>query len=155
MLAVPSSGINILSIVNFSLSKLPPSGTHKFTNNIGMEQQRAINALEPYLALSKSATSPRAAADVINQATAAPHTLVFAELLHRPNIHALQSSKEYAKYWTLLEIFAWGTWGDYQCRKLVKQKIFVELIPLQQQHRVCQNSQNNSRRSYACYHSSH
>jgi COP9 signalosome complex subunit 7 len=80
-----------------------------------MEQQRAINALESFLALSKSANSPRAAADLVTQATSHPQTYVFAELLHTPNIQALQTSPEYASYHKLLEIFAWGTWADYQC----------------------------------------
>jgi hypothetical protein len=80
-----------------------------------MEQQRAINALEPFLALSKSANSPRAAADLVTKATSAPNTYVFAELLHTPNISALQDSAEFSSYYKLLEIFAWGTWADYQC----------------------------------------
>jgi hypothetical protein len=80
-----------------------------------MEQQRAINALEPFLALSKSANSPRAAADLVTKATSAPSTYVFAELLHTPNISALRDSREFSPYYKLLEIFAWGTWADYQC----------------------------------------
>lgn len=82
-----------------------------------MEQTRALNALQPYLALSKTATSPRAAADVVVQATSAPHTYVFAELLQTPQIQALRgpsADPQYASYYTLLEIFAWGTWADYQ-----------------------------------------
>lgn len=77
-------------------------------------QQKALNALEPYILLSKSANSPRAAADLVTQATSAPNTFVFAELLQTPNIQALQTaSKDYAHYLTLLQIFAWGTWSDY------------------------------------------
>jgi len=79
-----------------------------------MEQTKALNALEPFLALSKSATSPRAASDLIVQATSAPNTYVFAELLQTPNIQSLRSSDEYSPYLTLLEIFAWGTWADYK-----------------------------------------
>lgn len=79
-----------------------------------MEQTKALNALEPFLALSKSATSPRAASDLVVQATSAPNTYVFAELLQTPNIQNLRSSEEYASYLTLLEIFAWGTWEDYK-----------------------------------------
>lgn len=78
-------------------------------------QQKALNALEPYLLLSKSATSPRSAVDLITQATSLPNTYVFAELLQTPNIQALRNaSPEYAIYLTLLEIFSWGTWSDYQ-----------------------------------------
>jgi COP9 signalosome complex subunit 7 len=79
-----------------------------------MEQTRALNALEPFLALSKSAQAPRAAADLISQATSAPNTFVFAELLQTPNIQNLKSSEEYANHLTLLEIFAWGSWADYK-----------------------------------------
>ena len=79
-------------------------------------QQKALNALEPFTLLSKSATSPRAAVDLITQATSAPNTFVFAELLQTPNIQALRNAaEEYAPYLTLLEIFAWGTWKDYEC----------------------------------------
>ena len=77
-------------------------------------QQKALNALEPYILLSKSANSPRAAADLVTQATSAPNTFVFAELLQTPNVQALQAaSDDYAKYFTVLEIFAWGTWSDH------------------------------------------
>lgn len=83
-----------------------------------MEQTKALNALEPFLALSKSATSPRAASDLVVQATSAPNTYVFAELLQTPNIQNLRSSPDHAPYLTLLEIFAWGTWADYKCALL-------------------------------------
>jgi COP9 signalosome complex subunit 7 len=79
-----------------------------------MEQIRAINALESFVILSKSATSPRAAADLITQATSSPHTYVFAELLQTRNIQALRTSQEYQGYLRLLEIFSWGSWEDYQ-----------------------------------------
>jgi COP9 signalosome complex subunit 7 len=86
-----------------------------------MEQTKALNALEPFLALSKSATSPRAASDLISQATSAPNTYVFAELLQTPNIQNLRTSEEYASYLALLEIFAWGTWADYKCTFAIYQ----------------------------------
>jgi len=82
-----------------------------------MEHTRAINALAPFLALSKSATSPRAAADLVTQATSAPNTYVFAELLQTPAIQSLQQDTQYAGHYTLLEIFAWGTLKDYKGNK--------------------------------------
>lgn len=82
-----------------------------------MEQTRALNALEPFLALSKSANSPRAAADLVTQATSAPNTYVFAELLQAPTIQALRDSPEYQGHLRLLEVFAWGTWQDYVAAK--------------------------------------
>lgn len=79
-----------------------------------MDQTLALNALAPYLALAKSATSPRAASDLITQATSAPNTYVFAELLRQPNIQALKAHDEMSGFFTLLQLFAWGTWGEYQ-----------------------------------------
>ncbi|KAL2018397.1 hypothetical protein VTK56DRAFT_875 [Thermocarpiscus australiensis] len=78
-----------------------------------MEQVKALNALEPFLALSKSATSPRAAADLIVRATSAPNTYIFTELLQTPQIQALASSEEFAPYLTLLQIFSYGTYSSY------------------------------------------
>ncbi|KAI0377478.1 hypothetical protein F5Y04DRAFT_175255 [Hypomontagnella monticulosa] len=78
-----------------------------------MEQTKALNALEPYLALTKSAVAPRAAADLVTQATSNPHTYVFAELLQAPQIQSLSQSSEYAPYLTLLEIFSYGTFAGY------------------------------------------
>lgn len=79
-----------------------------------MEQTRAINALAPFLALSKSATSARAAADLVTQATSAAHAYVFGELLQTPNMQNLRNDAQYRNYYTLLELFAWGTWAEYQ-----------------------------------------
>lgn len=79
-----------------------------------MDQSRALNALAPYLALAKSATSPRAAADLITQATAAPNAFVFAELLAQPNIQKLQGDEQYARVYDLGKLFAWGTWEQYK-----------------------------------------
>ncbi|KFH46460.1 COP9 signalosome complex subunit 7a-like protein [Hapsidospora chrysogenum ATCC 11550] len=80
-----------------------------------MEQTKALNALEPFLALSKSATSPRAAVDLIRQATSAPNTFIFAELLQTPPIAALASASDpdHRAHHTLLRIFSHGTYRDY------------------------------------------
>ncbi|EAW24880.1 PCI domain-containing protein [Aspergillus fischeri NRRL 181] len=80
---------------------------------------RAIEALQPFILLanSNSATSPRFIANLITNATSNPHTYVFAELLETPTIQALRSPntpEEFQGYLTLLEIFAWGIWQDYQ-----------------------------------------
>ncbi|KAG5991757.1 hypothetical protein E4U52_003355 [Claviceps spartinae] len=79
-----------------------------------MEQVKALDALEPILALSKSAVHPRAAADLITQATSAPNTYIFAELLEQPNIQALFTSEEFASHLNLLRIFSYGTYSSYQ-----------------------------------------
>ncbi|KAL4747378.1 CSN complex subunit 7 [Aspergillus terricola var. indicus] len=80
---------------------------------------RALDALQSFIALtdSSSATSPRYITNIITNAISSPQTYVFAELLERPAIQALRSPDtpaELQSYLTLLEIFAWGTWQDYQ-----------------------------------------
>ena len=63
--------------------------------------------------LTKSATSPRAAADLIMRATSAPNTYIFAELLQNPKIRELaQSSEDLAPYVSLLHIFSHGTYAS-------------------------------------------
>ncbi|KAJ5454436.1 COP9 signalosome complex subunit 7 [Penicillium daleae] len=83
---------------------------------------RALEALQPFvaLAISNSATSPRFVANIVTNATSAPQTYVFAELLETPTIQSLASPDcpaEYQRYLKLLEIFAWGTWQEYQGMK--------------------------------------
>lgn len=80
---------------------------------------RALEALQPfiYLANSNSATCPRFVANIIMNATSSPQTYVFAELLETPTVQSLRSPDtpaEYQGYLKLLEIFAWGTWQEYQ-----------------------------------------
>jgi hypothetical protein len=95
---------------------------------IAMEQThtRATEALQSFihLARSSSASSPRFIANLITNATSSPQTYVFAELLELPAVQALRSPEtpvEFQGYLKLLEIFAWGTWQEYQGK--------IELIP--------------------------
>ena len=77
-------------------------------------QTSALNALAPFLALAPTATSPRAAADLVSQAVAAPGTYVFAELLQAPNVQKLQEvDAPYHGWYRILELFCWGTWSEY------------------------------------------
>jgi COP9 signalosome complex subunit 7 len=95
-----------------------------------MEQTKALNALEvripsppislqlttppqPFLALTKSASSPRAAADLVQRATSAPNTYIFAELLSSPQIQSLSSSPDHSSFLTLLQVFSYGTYSTY------------------------------------------
>lgn len=88
-----------------------------------MDQSRALNALAPHLALAKSATSRRAAADLIIQATSAPNTFVFAELLAQPNIQKLKSDEQYAAIYRLGQLFASGTWEQYKGILILRGRI--------------------------------
>ncbi|KAJ6189513.1 hypothetical protein N7519_004421 [Penicillium mononematosum] len=80
---------------------------------------RALEALQPFihLARSSSASTPRFIANLITNATSNAQTYVFAELLELPAVQALRSPDtpaEFKGYLKLLEIFAWGTWQEYQ-----------------------------------------
>ncbi|GAB1216847.1 hypothetical protein ATERTT37_006066 [Aspergillus terreus] len=80
---------------------------------------RAMEALQPFihLATSSNAPSPKFLSNLVSNATSSPNTYVFAELLEIPAIQSLRSADtppESQAYLTLLEIFAWGTWQDYQ-----------------------------------------
>jgi COP9 signalosome complex subunit 7 len=80
---------------------------------------RALEALQPFVHLAATSTSPtpRFIANLITNATSSPNTFFFAELLETPAVQALGSldtPDEYRAYLSLLEIFAWGTWQEYQ-----------------------------------------
>ena len=82
---------------------------------------RAREALQPFVHLANSTdtSSPRLIANLITNATSNPQTFFFAELLETPTVQSLRSPgtpDEYQSYLTLLEIFSWGTWQEYQCK---------------------------------------
>lgn len=81
---------------------------------IDMAQDRAELAITPFIALCKSASSHRAASDLITQATTATGTYTFSDLLAQPNIRNLKTDTQYSAYHNLLEVFAWGTWETYK-----------------------------------------
>ena len=80
---------------------------------------KALGALQPFilLATTTKSPSPRFLADLIKRATEAPGTYVFTELLQQPAIQSLRADEtpsEFQTYLTLLEIFSWGTYEEYQ-----------------------------------------
>lgn len=76
-------------------------------------QEQSSKETQPFLALSKSATSPRAAADLITRATSASNTFLFTELLETRPVAALATDAEFAAYHELLRIFSYGTFSSY------------------------------------------
>lgn len=117
-----------------------------------MEQTKALNALEasqtlsvdlstaslthtqPFLALTKSATSPRAATDLINRATSAPGTYIFTELLAAPTISTLASSPEpdVQAWHTHLAIFSHGLYSDYTSNSALPELNAAQQLKLRQ-----------------------
>ncbi|GAA5856640.1 hypothetical protein JCM8547_005904 [Rhodosporidiobolus lusitaniae] len=72
--------------------------------------------LEPFVLLAKSARGGGAAALVI-QAVGAPGVYVFSELLEQQSIKDLATSEQHQQQYRLLELFAYGTWGDYVAKR--------------------------------------
>lgn len=100
---------------------------------VDQAQTRALAALQPFihLAVTTKSPSPRILADLITRATSAQGTYIFAELLQTPAIQSLRSGdtpQEFQSYYTVLEIFSYGTLADYQ-----KTPNLPPLTPLQQQ----------------------
>jgi COP9 signalosome complex subunit 7 len=84
-------------------------------------QARALSALQPFihLAVTTSSPTPRFLADLITRATSAPSTYVFTELLQTPAIQSLRSTdtpSEFQAYLTVLEIFSYGTFDEYKSK---------------------------------------
>ncbi|CVL03067.1 related to ACOB protein [Fusarium mangiferae] len=96
-----------------------------------MEQTKALNALEPFIALSKSATSPRAAADLVTRATSAPNTFLFSDLLQTRAIQNLADS-EFASHLKLLQIFSYGTYSSYKTTEGLPALAEVQATKLRQ-----------------------
>jgi COP9 signalosome complex subunit 7 len=80
-----------------------------------MDSASGASALAKFVELGKSATD-LAAAKNIELAVSNKYTFVFGELLHLPNVQALQSSK-YTKHLALLQLFAYGTYTEYLTNK--------------------------------------
>ncbi|KAH0606670.1 uncharacterized protein H6S33_003504 [Morchella sextelata] len=114
-----------------------------------MAEQSYILALQPYLALAKSATG-RAAADLVTQATQAPGVFVFSELLEMPNIQALAGNADGAKYLDLLKIFAYGSYSDYKANATALPPLNpAQLHKLRQLSLITLASQGPSHLTYA------
>ncbi|KPV73530.1 uncharacterized protein RHOBADRAFT_38090, partial [Rhodotorula graminis WP1] len=71
---------------------------------------------QPYLLLAKSARGA-GAANLVSQAVAAPGVYVFGELLDQPSIRDLANHEQHAQQHRLLELFAFGTWADYEANR--------------------------------------
>ncbi|GAA5915752.1 hypothetical protein JCM6882_003845 [Rhodosporidiobolus microsporus] len=72
--------------------------------------------LEAFVLLAKSARGSGAAA-LVGQAVAAQGVFVFSELLEQPSIKDLANSEQHQAQYRLLELFAYGTWGDYDTKR--------------------------------------
>lgn len=96
-------------------SRPRPSTPSRYAVHDPLHPYPANPSRQPFLALSKSATSPRAAIDLIRQATSAPNTFIFAELLQTPAIRSLANSSDaqHRSHHALLRIFSHGTYAEY------------------------------------------
>eukprot|EP00158_Paraphelidium_tribonemae_P001536 Partr_v1_DN24521_c0_g1_i2_m19631 putative COP9 (constitutive photomorphogenic) homolog, subunit len=86
-----------------------------------MKQQQLI---EQYVILAKQARG-LSAVDLIVKATESPHIYAFGELLRSPGIQTINGDSTHGKYYSLLELFGYGTVIDYNESK------YPALSPLQ------------------------
>ncbi|XP_063874587.1 COP9 signalosome complex subunit 7b-like isoform X1 [Scylla paramamosain] len=76
------------------------------------EKASQVNPMEQYLILAKQAKGA-AAVQLVKQVLEAPEVYVFGELLDMPNITSLKGTPQHAPYYELLQLFAYGVYGDY------------------------------------------
>ncbi|XP_050737831.1 COP9 signalosome complex subunit 7b-like isoform X1 [Eriocheir sinensis] len=82
------------------------------TNKAMGEKGSQANPMEQYLILAKQAKGA-AAVQLVKQVLEAPEVYVFGELLDMPNIQSLKTNSQQAPYYELLQLFAYGVYGDY------------------------------------------
>lgn len=81
-------------------------------NKMGDSGVSQMNPLEQYILLAKGAKGAAAVA-LVKQVLEAPGVYVFGELLDMPNIIELKTNSQQASYYELLNLFAYGVYGDY------------------------------------------
>eukprot|EP01121_Diplochlamys_sp_Union-15-3_P019264 TRINITY_DN721_c1_g1_i1.p1 TRINITY_DN721_c1_g1~~TRINITY_DN721_c1_g1_i1.p1 ORF type:complete len:291 (+),score=61.95 TRINITY_DN721_c1_g1_i1:40-873(+) len=73
--------------------------------------------LEQFVIQIKNVKTPAALTPIIKQALSAPNVFVFGELLAMENVKQLANAEEeHKKTFELLELFAYGTYPEYQAR---------------------------------------
>lgn len=90
------------------------------------EKPKTNDPLEPFLLLGKGVRGA-AATKLVLQAIEAPNVFVFGELLQVDGIKELELNDAHSKYWKLLQLYAFGTYKDYQA----EPNSFPELNELQ------------------------
>ncbi|XP_003737539.1 COP9 signalosome complex subunit 7a [Galendromus occidentalis] len=88
-----------------SLEKMDTRSVQNILQNSG--------PLEAHVNRAREATTAREIKDIIENAVESPQVLVFGELLDLPSVKQLRET-EYADHFRLLELFAYGTFRDYQ-----------------------------------------
>lgn len=71
--------------------------------------------LEGFLVLARqTGAAGRALIELVRLVTSEPGLLAFGEILDEPSVQAMAESPEAAPHLKLLQIFAYGAWGDYK-----------------------------------------
>jgi len=97
--------------------------------------------IQQFLLLAKNAKG-KACCALIQQALSAPNVLVFGELLDMPHVKQLAGTED-AKWFELLQIFAYGTYADYKARAAGLPELTpVQLKKLKQLSIVALSSQS-------------
>ncbi|XP_069947728.1 COP9 signalosome complex subunit 7b isoform X3 [Cherax quadricarinatus] len=88
------------------------------------EKPNQTNPVEQYILLAKQAKGA-AAVQLVKQVLEAPEVYVFGELMDMPNITNLKNNPQHAPYFELLQLFAYGVYGDY----IKESSKFPQLTP--------------------------
>ena len=72
--------------------------------------------IEQFVLLAKGA-SGGGVTEVIKKATEQPNLYAFGEQLDLPSVQALANDAQFKPYYDLLNIFAFGTWADFQSQR--------------------------------------
>lgn len=89
-------------------------------------EKGSYNPLEQFVLLAKSAKGA-AALELVKQTLEAPGVYVFGELLVMPSIQELAAG-DGAKYYNLLNLFAYGTYRDYTAKKSELPELSTQML---------------------------
>lgn len=102
----------------------------------------SLSALQQFLILSKSSKG-LAAVELIKQVLDSPQIHVFGEILSQPNIQELAHNNELKQYYDLLELFAYGTYKNYDPTKypqlsdqMIKKLRYLTVVSLANHSKV-------------------
>uniref|UniRef100_A0A336LYA4 CSON005782 protein n=1 Tax=Culicoides sonorensis TaxID=179676 RepID=A0A336LYA4_CULSO len=126
---IPITDVNIPSIPSSAIiancQETGKAGSNSENNSNIVTAQTSNIVTDQYVVLLKKATTLEQTLDIIKQALEASGMHVFGELLHMPNIQALENTS-HAKYFHTLNLFAYGTYRQY----LQQKENYLDLTPV-------------------------
>jgi len=85
-------------------------------SNANSKHQIGGNPIETFITQAKLIKDTKSAAELVKHAIEAQGVYVFSEIIDEPTVKQIATG-EFAPYWELLNIFAYGTYQDYLQKK--------------------------------------